>query len=137
MAEIDDKAFKYMREGSPDNNITGGAIEYSQYEMDMTPAQQKDFATETLSLFKNLYNVDPLVDQKKLPYKSWLKTLSSERIKELSKEYEDVTAPRNPEAIIANDLIKQASKHWGGVEGFELIRKMGLESDRKIGLESD
>lgn len=129
MAGIDDRAFKYMKEGSPDNNITGGAIEYSQYEMDMTPAQQKDFETETLSLFKNLYNVDPLVDRKKLPYKSWLKALSSERIEELSKEYEDVKAPRSPEAIISKDLLKQASKHWGGVEGFESIRKMGLESD--------
>ena len=129
MAEIDSKAFNYMREGSPDNNITGGAIEYSQYEMDMTPVQQKNFEKETLTLFKNLYNVDPLVNRKKLPYKSWLKVLSSERIEQLSKEYEDVKAPRNSEAIIANDLIKQVSKHWGGVEGFELIRKMGLESD--------
>jgi len=129
MAEIDSKAFNYMREGSPDNNITGGAIEYSQYEMDMTPVQQKDFEKETLTLFKNLYNVDPLVNREKLPYKSWLKTLNSERIEELSKEYEDVKAPRNPETIIAKDLMKQASKHWGGVEGFELIRKMGLESD--------
>jgi|TARA_Y100000310_G_scaffold114107_1_gene112593 hypothetical protein len=129
MAQEDKYAFDAMNAADPDRNITGGAMEYSEYEMDMSPKQQKSFEKKTLDLFRNLYNVDPLVDQKKLPYKSWLKTLSSERIEELSKEYEDVKAPRNPEAIIANDLIKQASKHWGGVEGFELIRKMGLASD--------
>ena len=132
MAQEDKYAFDAMNAADPDRNITGGAMEYSEYEMDMSPKQQKSFEKKTLDLFRNLYNADPLVDQKKLPYKSWLKTLSSERIKELSKEYEDVKAPRNPEAIIANDLIKQASKHWGGAEGFELIRKMGLEGDKGV-----
>ena len=132
MAQEDKYAFDAMNAADPDRNITGGAMEYSEYEMDMSPKQQKSFEKKTLDLFRNLYNADPLVDQKKLPYKSWLKTLSSERIEELSKEYEDVKAPRNPEAIIANDLIKQASKHWGGVEGFESIRQMGLASDERI-----
>ena len=40
-----------------------------------------------------------------------------------------MTAPRNPEAIIANDLMRQASKHWGGTEGFESLREMGLSSN--------
>jgi len=43
MAEIDSKAFDYMNAGDPDKYITGGAMEYSEYEMDMTPKQQKKF----------------------------------------------------------------------------------------------
>ena len=129
MPHEDKYAFDAMNAVDPEMDVAGGAVEYSEYEMDMTPAQQKSFEKETLSLFRNLYNVDPLVDRKKLPYKSWLKTLNSERIVELSKEYEDVKAPRNPETIIANDLMRQASKHWGGTEGFESLREMGLASN--------
>ena len=135
MAEIDNRAFESMKESAPEKNFTGGAIEYSEYEMDMTPMQQRLFKKETADLFRNLYNADPLVDQKKLPYRAWLQALSTERIKGLTEEYEDREAPRSPETIIANDLMKQASKHWGGAEGFESIRKMSLE--RGEGLPGD
>ena len=52
--------------------------------------------------------------------------------KELSKEYEDVEAPRNPETIIANDIMRKASKHWGGTEGFESLRKMASSGSKRI-----
>ena len=121
MARTDDYAFNAMNSADPDMDVGGGAIRYSEYDMDMSPRQQ--------NLFKRLYNVDPLVDQKKLPYKNWLKALSAERIRELSEDYQDEQAPRNPATIIAKSLIDQAGKHWGGAEGFELIRKMGLDGE--------
>ena len=129
MARTDDYAFNAMNSADPDMDVGGGAIRYSQYEMDMSPRQQKLFRSESSDLFKRLYNVDPLVDQKKLPYKNWLKALSAERIRELSEDYQDEQAPRNPATIIAKSLIDQAGKHWGGAEGFELIRKMGLDGE--------
>ena len=132
MPHEDKYAFDAMNAADPEMDVTGGAIKYSEYEMDMTPSEQKNFEKETFSLFQSLYNVDPLVDRKKLPYKSWLKTLNSERIEELSKEYEDVEAPRNPETIIANDIMRKASKHWGGTEGFESLRKMASSGSKII-----
>ena len=135
MARTDDYAFNAMNAGDPDMDaVTGGAIRYSEYDMDMSPKQQKLFRSESSDLFKKLYNADPLADKEKLPYKNWLKTLSAERIKGLSEDYQDKQAPRNPENIIAKSLMSQASKHWGGIEGFESIRRMSLaEEGRRVG----
>ena len=127
MAEIDSKAFDYMNEGDPDKSITGGAIEYSEYEMDMTSKQQKDFTKENTALFRNLYDADPLADKEKLPFKQWLKALSPERVRLLSEDYEGKDAPRDAKTILAKDLMAQASRHWGGKYGFNAIRDMVLE----------
>ena len=127
MAEIDDRAFSAMNTIDPDRNISGGAIEYSEYEMDMTSKQQKDFTRENTTLFRNLYDADPLADKEKLPFKQWLKALSPERVRLLSEDYEGKDAPRDAKTILAKDLMAQASRHWGGKYGFNAIRDMVLE----------
>ena len=37
MAEYDNQAFNAMNNASPDMDISGGTMDYSEYEMDMSP----------------------------------------------------------------------------------------------------
>ena len=126
MAEIDDRAFEYMKKGDPDSDITGGAIDYSEYEMDMSPEEQESFLRTNTELFSNLYNADPLVDKENLPFANWLKELNPEYVMELTNEYSEKEAPRDSRVLIAKFLMKQADKHWGGKHGFNKIREMAL-----------
>ena len=43
MAQEDKYAFDAMNDADPDMDVTGGAIEYSSYEMDMSPSEQKGY----------------------------------------------------------------------------------------------
>ena len=126
MASLDERAFKYMQQGDPDSNITGGAMDYSEYEMDMSPEQQEGFLRTNTELFNNLYNADPLADKERLPFANWLKELSPEYVMELTNEYSEKQAPRDSRVVIAKYLMKQADKHWGGKHGLDKIRNMAL-----------
>ena len=129
MAEIDDRAFNYMDMGDPDKYISGGTMEHSEYDMDMSPAQQEEFLRENAGLFMNLYNTDPLVDREKLPYASYLKNFSPELLAMRAEEYDMKKAPRNPEIIASKQIWDQASKHGGGKKGIEAIRDMVLNGE--------
>jgi hypothetical protein len=88
MAKIDSKAFDYMNEGDPDNDITGGAIMYSEFEMDMTPTQQKKYRDTLLNTLDSSYRGDP--HKGKLGFKDWLDNLNPELIKERALKWEEV-----------------------------------------------
>ena len=128
MADPDSIAFDYMKEGDPDKYITGGAIEHSEYEMDMSPEEQEDFLRENTRLFNDLYQVDPLADKEKLPFVNWLRALNEDYVMMLSEDYADTEkkSPREPEAIISKDIMAQADKHWGGKHGLDKIRELAL-----------
>ena len=126
MAEIDDKAFDYMNAGDPDKYITGGTMEHSECEMDMSPEQQEEFLRENASLFRNLYNTDPLVNREKLPYSSYLENFDPELISLRAQEYDESRGPRSPEVITSKAIWDQAGKHGGGKQGIESIRDMVL-----------
>ena len=131
MAEIDDRAFDFMQKGDPDKYITGGAVEHSKYEMDMSPEEQENFLRQNTQLFERLYNVDPLADKEKLPFANWLKVLNPEYIKILSEDYDHpkTNTPREPKVILSKDIMKQAEKHWGGIEGIKKIKNLALGFD--------
>jgi len=93
MAKIDSKAFDYMNEGDPDNDITGGAIMYSEFEMDMTPTQQKKYRDTLLNTLDNSYRGDP--HKGKLGFKDWLDNLNPELIKERALKWEEVRHDRD------------------------------------------
>ena len=99
MAEIDGKAFDYMNEGDPDQYITGGAIKYSEYEMDMKPADQKKYKTSMLQSLDSAYRGDP--HKGKLGFKGWLKNLKPELVKERAKKWDEVRGDK--EAIRSLD----------------------------------
>ena len=88
MAYEDNTAFDNMNKADPDMDITGGAITYSKYEMDMTPNQQKKYKDRILSQLGRVYNADPL--RRDLSFKSWLKEARVDRIKSYSDDWERV-----------------------------------------------
>ena len=88
MAEIDSKAFDYMNEGDPDKSITGGAIEYSEYEMDMTPSQQKGYEKDLMNALSMNYRSDP--HKGKLDFDSWLKELRPDLVMERARKWEEL-----------------------------------------------
>ena len=88
MAEIDSKAFDYMNEGDPDQTITGGAIEYSEYEMDMTPSQQKGYEKDLMNALSMNYRSDP--HKGKLKFDNWLKELRPDLVMERARKWEEL-----------------------------------------------
>jgi hypothetical protein len=89
MAEIEDKyAFDAMNVADPDMDVTGGAIEYSEYEMDMTPREQKDYEKNLMNALSMNYRSDP--DKGKLNFESWLKELRPDLITERARKWEEL-----------------------------------------------
>jgi len=88
MADYDNKAFGAMNAADPDMNITGGAIDYSKFEMDMSPREQKQYKKTLLKAFNNAYKGDP--KKGKLSFGDWLGNLKHDYIKERSLAFDDV-----------------------------------------------
>ena len=129
MAEIDDRAFSALRKGAPDKRIfdEGGAIEYSEYEMDMTSRQQEKYLEKNARLFKRLYDTDPNVDRKKLPYKSYLENLDVELIRMRADDYDKQTVGKDdlpsPHYVAARDVDRLSRRHYGDIDR---LRNMAL-----------
>ena len=111
MAQEDKYAFDAMNAADPDRNITGGAMEYSEYEMDMTPGQQEKFLKKNAKLYKKMYDSDPLVDRKKLSYKSYLENLDPELVSLRALDEDE-----SPENIVAKELWNLAKGHYGDID---------------------
>ena len=129
MANIDEKAFNQMNQADPDWDITGGAVDYSKFEMDMSPKEQEAFLRDNAELFRSLYNTDPNVDPRKLSYKSYLENLDPKLILLRAREYEENVrkkAPLNPDIITSGQIASQAEQHWGGETGVTALRDMVL-----------
>ena len=89
MAEIEDKyAFDSMNVADPDMDVTGGAIEYSEYEMDMTPKEQKSYKKDLMDSLSMNYRSD--LDKGKLNFESWLKELRPDLIAERARKWEEL-----------------------------------------------
>ena len=88
MAEKDNKAFDYMNEGDPDQSITGGAIKYSEYEMDMSTSQQKGYEKDLMNALSMNYRSDP--HKGKLDFDSWLKELRPDLVMERARKWEEL-----------------------------------------------
>ena len=120
MANIDDQAFNAMKLGDPDKYITGGAMEYSEYEMDMTPKQQEAYLKKNASIFKKLYDTDPLVNREKLSYKSYLENLDSRMVRmradDHRKEIQGSTEKADPYLIAARDIDRLSRQHYGDID---------------------
>ena len=85
MAKLDNYAFDAMNTVDPDPNITGGAIKYSEYEMDMTPKDQSKYKQTLLNTLDVAYGRDP--NKGKLNFKNWLKNLNPDIVKERALEW--------------------------------------------------
>ena len=77
----DNEAFNNMQQADPDQTITGGAINYSQYSMDLNPKEQKVTANRAELLLKKAYELDPNVDKEKVSFRNYLDWLNPELMK--------------------------------------------------------
>tara|TARA_Y100000310_G_C20476498_1_gene712677 strand:+ start:199 stop:672 length:474 start_codon:yes stop_codon:yes gene_type:complete len=88
MARIDDYAFDAMNAADPDVNVSGGAIKYSQYEMDMSPKEQEKYKQTLLNTLDTAYRNDP--NKGKLSFKRWLKNLKPSLVEERALKWEKI-----------------------------------------------
>ena len=124
MAREDNYAFDAMNRVAPDNDITGGAIMYSEFDMDMTPTQQKKYRDTLLNTLDSSYRGDP--HKGKLGFSDWLDNLNPELIRERALKWEeirhdkDVMNEMNPDEFSlledAGFLEGLLQKHTGRLE---------------------
>ena len=93
MPQEDNYAFDAMNKAAPDNDITGGAIMYSEFEMDMTPKQQKQYRQTLLNTLDTAYSRDP--NKGKLGFADWLDNLRPDLVKERALKWEEVRHDRD------------------------------------------
>ena len=90
MAYEDKYAFDAMNAGDPDMDVAGGAIEYSSYEMDMSPSEQKGYEKNLRDALAMSYRSDP--HKGKLSFQDWLKGLRPDLVMERARKWEEMRA---------------------------------------------
>jgi len=88
MARENNYAFDAMNRVAPDNDITGGAIMYSEFEMDMSPKEQKRYRDTVLNTLDSAYRKDP--HKGRLGFRDWLDNLKPELVRERALKWQDV-----------------------------------------------
>ena len=88
MAQEDKYAFDAMNTADPDMDVTGGAIEYSSYEMDMSPSEQKGYEKTLKDALSMSYRSDPY--KGKLNFQDWLKGLRPDLVMERARKWEEL-----------------------------------------------
>ena len=89
MARTDDYAFNSMNAGDPDMDVaTGGAITYSEFEMDMTPKQQEKYRKTLMNTLDTAYRSDP--HKGRLGFADWLDNLRPDLVTERARKWEEV-----------------------------------------------
>ena len=89
MARTDEYAFNAMNAEDPDMDVaTGGAITYSEFEMDMTPKQQEKYRRTLMNTLDITYRNDP--NKGRLGFADWLDNLKPDLITERARKWEEV-----------------------------------------------
>ena len=89
MARTDEYAFNSMNAGDPDMDaVTGGAITYSEFEMDMTPKQQEKYRKTLMNTLDAAYRRDP--KKGRLGFADWLDNLRPDLVRERARKWEEV-----------------------------------------------
>ena len=104
---LENNAFDTMTGIDPDMHVTGGAITSSEYEQNMTPAEQRKYENLLLTRFKSAFGRDPY--RQNLDFMHWLKTLNPDLYRERAKRYDDIKYANNGRLAFRNmDPEKQA-----------------------------
>jgi len=130
MAEIDDRAFSAMNAGDPDMDaITGGAIAYSEFEMDMTPKQQEKYRKTLMNTLDTAYRSDP--HKGRLGFADWLDNLRPDLVMERARKWEEV---RNDKDVMNQIDPKEFSvlEDSGLLQGLLMKHTGRLEDVRDI-----
>ena len=113
-----------MNAADPDMDITGGAITYSQFEMDMPPKEQEKYRQTLLGTLDSTYRDDP--NKGKLGFADWLDKLRPDLIKERARKWEEVRRdkdvmnemdPKEYSVLESSGLLQNLlEKHTGRLE---------------------
>ena len=124
MPHEDNNAFNMMNNADPDNDITGGAIMYSEFEMDMSPKQQERYRKTVMNTLDTAYRGD--TNKGKLGFADWLDTLKPDLVIERARKWEEVRHDKDVMNQIDPDefslledsglLQSLLSKHTGSLE---------------------
>ena len=115
MPHEDNYAFDAMNKAAPDNDITGGAIMYSEYEMDMTPKEQAKYEKVLLESLDLAYRDDP--HKGKLGFKDWLDNLKPDLVRERALEWDKVRNDKDA-------MNKMDPKEYSIIEGSGLLQNL-------------
>ena len=88
MPHEDKYAFDAMNAEDPDMDVTGGAIDYSSYEMDMTSREQKGYEKNLQDALSMSYKSDP--HKGKLDFQNWLKELRPDLVMDRARQWEEL-----------------------------------------------
>ena len=88
MPHEDKYAFDAMNAADPDMDVTGGALEYSSYEMDMTSREQKGYEKNLQDALSMSYKSDP--HKGKLDFQNWLKELRPDLVMDRARQWEEL-----------------------------------------------
>mgnify|MGYP003651272044 CR=1 FL=1 len=139
MAEYDDTAFGYMNEVDPDQDITGGAIDYSRYDMEFSPEQQGQYKQSLVNAFDSAYQDDP--NKGELSYADWMKGLKHDYINERALKWDDVKGnpegmdPKEYDTLERSGLLKSLfTMHTGRLEDArKLVEHLAPNQQSNIG----
>ena len=104
MPHKDNLAFNAMNNIDPDKDITGGAIMYSQFEMDMSPKEQERYRRTLMNTLDTTYRSDP--HKGKLGFADWLDNLRPDLVQERARKWEEV---RNDNEVMDKMDPKESS----------------------------
>ena len=143
MARTDDYAFNSMNTGDPDMDITGGAIMYSEFEMDMGQKEQAQYKKTLLTALDNAYRneMDHVKgDYPRIDFDKWVSLMDNEIIKERVYKLEEIKHDKDimnkmdpKEYSVLEDagmLQSLLEKHTGRVEDIRDI--IGSDVPRPI-----
>ena len=120
MAQEDKYAFDAMNASDPDMDVTGGAIEYSSYEMDMSPSEQKSYEENLKSALSISYRSDPY--KGKLGFQDWFKELRPDLVMERARKWEELREDKKMDTVDSKEerileasgiLQRLLNKHTG------------------------
>ena len=143
MARENNYAFDAMNKVDPDNDITGGAIMYSEFEMDMGQKEQAQYKKTLLTALDNAYRneMDHVKgDYPRIDFDKWVSLMDNEIIKERVYKLEEIKHDKDimnkmdpKEYSVLEDagmLQSLLEKHTGRVEDIRDI--IGSDVPRPI-----
>ena len=129
-------AFDAMNDSAGDDMyVTGGAITASEYEENMTPADQKKYEDELMHLFLYAYNSDPLMAKyPTVGFKHWLTSIDGDDWRARAENIPDFPEREGPDSLYTPGepiaiIQRLAHLHTGRIEDLITIVDSNIQVD--------
>ena len=122
MADYNKVAYDAMNQADPEMDITGGAIQYSEFAYDMSPKQQSMYKDQVLTQLDAVHRTMGEGTR----FKDWLSNVDTDLVKENAARYDeikfdkDILNEMDPKefSVLQNAgmLMTLLDKHTGSIE---------------------